>query len=114
MLRPWVVIPFACDRTFSLTSHLTAEKPVASSVITRNEFNERQAAYKDPTFSFVTMSSLGVWARRPPTKRLQPLLPEKRNRNCCRSSSVHRPMSVFTIFAPDSICHHLQSLDNPH
>ncbi len=56
-------------RFFQRTSHLTAEKLVASGVITRDEFNERQAAYEDPTFSFVTMSSFGAWARRPAARR---------------------------------------------
>jgi SAM-dependent methyltransferase len=56
-------------RFFQMTSRLTAEKLVSSGKITRDEFNERQAAYEDPTFSFVTMTSFGAWARRPAARR---------------------------------------------
>src|SRR5437667_3507469 len=45
--------------------------------------------------------------------RLQPLLPETRSKNGCNSSSMHRPMVVFSMLALGSICHHLQSLHNP-
>jgi hypothetical protein len=38
-------------------------------LISRDEFNERQPAYDDPTFTFVTMSSFGAWARRPAARR---------------------------------------------
>src|SRR5579863_2723866 len=50
----------------------------------------------------------------PSMKRLQPLLPETRKRNSCKSSSMHKPMAVFAMLAAGSICHHLQSLHKPH
>src|SRR6202795_3835515 len=49
----------------------------------------------------------------PGMKRLQPLLPETRNRNCCSFSSMHSPIVRFSTEAFGSICHHLQSLHNP-
>ena len=56
-------------RFFQRTSRVIGEDLIAAGVISRDEFNERQAAYDDPTFSFVTMSSFGAWARRPAARR---------------------------------------------
>jgi HAD superfamily hydrolase (TIGR01484 family) len=50
----------------------------------------------------------------PEINRLQPLLPDTRSVNRCRSSSIHSPMVVPATLAPGSICHHLQSLQSPH
>jgi SAM-dependent methyltransferase len=52
-------------RFFQMTSRITGEKVVEAGLITREDLADRQAAYDDPTFTFVTMSSFGAWARRP-------------------------------------------------
>jgi SAM-dependent methyltransferase len=52
-------------RFFQMTSRITGEKVVDAGLISRDDLTDRQSAYDDPTFTFVTMSSFGAWARRP-------------------------------------------------
>lgn len=52
-------------RFFQMTSRITGQKVVEAGLITPEDLADRQAAYDDPTFTFVTMSSFGAWARRP-------------------------------------------------
>jgi hypothetical protein len=55
-----------------------------------------------------------AWAGLPGMKWLQPLLPETRSLYGNSLSSIHNPIVVLVIDAFGSICHHLQSLHNPH
>ena len=55
-----------------------------------------------------------AWAGLPGMKWLQPLLPETRILYGYSLSSIHNPIVVLAMDAFGSICHHLQSLHNPH
>jgi hypothetical protein len=55
-----------------------------------------------------------AWAGLPGMKWLQPLLPETRILYGNSLSSMHNPIVLLAMEAFGSICHHLQSLHNPH